>query len=126
MSAMSEAVSTPASPTEVIPTQPVAIPVMEVRKSGRTRTIKTPYDPDDDRSIAVASPIVVGQICPSAGPPQSFRIIIERENLQVMLSKGAVCRKCKKGELVFATKDIGVPTSRICLVQGAPMKCLLN
>ena len=96
----------------VIPGLPVAVPVTVVRKSRRTRTIKTPYDPDGPfltSNAAVAteaptSPVRESQV----GPPKCARIIIERDNLQSMLNDGAVCKRCKKGQLSFVTKEIGI------------------
>ena len=86
---------------------PVAVPVSDVRKSRRTRTIKTPYDPDATPFVTTTSvPYTLPPI--KVGPPQCARIVIERDNVQGLLNNAAICRKCKKGQLIFSTKDIGI------------------
>jgi hypothetical protein len=96
---------------KVVPSLPVAIPVTDVRKSWHMRTIKTPYDPHGNRQspflTAVAAAALAAVAALAVGPPQSARIMVQRDNIQSMLSQAAVCRKCKKGELFFGTKDIG-------------------
>ena len=91
--------------------QPVPVPVTDQRRSQRTRTIKTPYDPSD---VFVTSPQAKLNLTPQpqptlkVGPPDASRILLSVDGLQGMLDRTAACRTCKKGSLLFTTENIGV------------------
>ena len=80
----------------------VAVPVTDHRRrSQHSSTVKVPCDQSPSFQTTEAPPVKIG-------PLKSARVIVEKENLQYLFSKGAICRKCKKGSLDFSVINIGV------------------
>ena len=95
--------------------------VSEPRRGQRTRFIKVPYDPANNTIFRTANAANTPQkkAVPSAG-----RALLSIDNLQDVIGKATVCRKCKSSKLEFSTKTTGIATTPIIYCGNCEQKTL--